>query len=103
ACPILARFSSWTFPFNANPTSAQTILDQVEMTFGPGTHTMGPLKLACNWQTDLFFAFPDRPDDWHMIASDVLEHQVCTAPPQGQPMFYCRVADHTVAQTNSNY
>ncbi|NNM83771.1 hypothetical protein HKL94_00945, partial [Candidatus Parcubacteria bacterium] len=53
-CPVELSFSSYNLPNGTiYPLTKQVLYDNITNTYAPGTHTVGPLKLACNWQTDL--------------------------------------------------
>ncbi len=54
ACPIKVSFSSYTFASTIVPYDQQILVDNITATYGPGTYSIGPLKLECNWQTDLY-------------------------------------------------
>ena len=54
ACPIKVSFSSYTFASTIVPYDKQILVDNITATYGPGTYSIGPLKLECNWQTDLY-------------------------------------------------
>lgn len=90
-CPVKASFTSYEHQGTVRPFEDQTLTDNITDIYGPGTHAIGPLKLACNWQTDLYLGellYP-LPPSGHtpsrvLLAYDHVEHQVCQPPPPAQ-------------------
>lgn len=51
-------FSSYSHNGNIFPVEDQVHIQSITDTYGPGEYVIGPLQLACNWQTDLYFGNP---------------------------------------------
>lgn len=88
ACPMKVTFASYSFDWNQMPLEDQVLLDHITDTYGPGTYDLGPLDLACNWQTDIYVGdlIAPIPHDGirsitSLLASDVLQHNDCTPKP----------------------
>ena len=89
-CPVKVSFSSYNLPDGKIlPYSHQVLYDNITNTYGPGTHNVGPLKLACNWQTDLYLGSVQTTIGQYgtqgLIAYDDLTGQTCQAPPPAPP------------------
>ncbi len=94
------------------PFENQILIDNITDTYGPGTHHIGPLELACNWQTDLYFGPVQNPISVHghtgLIAFDYVQDQVCGNPQPPvctitiSPTAVLTGATSTLAWTTSN-
>jgi uncharacterized repeat protein (TIGR01451 family) len=86
-CPTQISFSSYNLPGGSIlPFEAQQLTDNVTDTYGPGTHVVGPLKLACSWQTDVYVGGVQSTlnHDYgtkDLISFNAKENQTCTPPP----------------------
>ena len=90
ACPIKISFSSYSHKGTILPFEDQILTDNITSTYGPGTHNLGPIKLACNWQTDLYVGDTQtKLDPIHghsdLIAYDYVEKQNCDIPQVNTP------------------
>ncbi|MEO5635162.1 MAG: hypothetical protein ABIR14_01050, partial [Candidatus Paceibacterota bacterium] len=91
ACPIEVSFSSYDLPGGSMlPYENQILKDNITSTYEPGTYVIGPLELACNWQTDLYTGpvqehlLPGAGHDQTnslFITYDFAENQICTPNP----------------------
>ena len=106
-CPVEVSFSSYNLPDGKIlPYSHQVLYDNITHTYGPGTHAIGPLKLACNWQTDLYLGGVQTtvgPSGTQgLIAYDDLTGQHCSPPPP-PPAPTCTLSANPVTiQTGSS-
>jgi hypothetical protein len=86
ACPIKISFSSYSFKETIRPFDEQILVDNITDTYGPGTYHIGPIHLACKWQTDLYGGEVQtqlNPDYGHsnLIATAFNENPGCNIPP----------------------
>jgi uncharacterized repeat protein (TIGR01451 family) len=83
SCSVEVSFSSYLLPNGVVwPYSAQILNDNITNTYGPGTYNLGPLKLACSWQTDIYLGpvqtqISDQTGTVGLLAYGVLQNQVC--------------------------
>jgi len=82
ACPVRVSFSSYEHAGTIVPFEAQILTDNITDTYGPGSHEIGELDIACNWQTDLYLGNTQEhliPNVGHtdLIAYDFAENQDC--------------------------
>lgn len=87
ACPIKISFSSYTFEETVRPFDEQVLVDNITDTYGPGTHEIGPIDVACKWQSDLYGGDVQtdlNPDYGHsnLIFSIFDENADCNTPPE---------------------
>jgi peptidoglycan/xylan/chitin deacetylase (PgdA/CDA1 family) len=107
ACPMTVSFSSYQHTGTVQPYEEQVLIDNITGTYGPGTHRIGPLNLACNWQADLYYGtvLEQLGANGHgdlYIASDAKENQVCEPPPPEDPKEcpFLPTANRTVIKFN---
>ena len=81
ACPMEISFSSYSHQGTIIPLEDQILTDNVTSIYSPGTYNLGPLTLACNWQTDLYEGEVQTQlnpgGHSNLIASDYVENQDC--------------------------
>ena len=84
-CSVKVSFSSYSHNGTVRPFEDQVLIDNITDTYGPGTYHIGPLTLACNWQTDLYIGDvlehlgPNgHNDSRYLLDYDAVEDQVCT-------------------------
>lgn len=99
ACPEILTFASYEHSGTLLPYENQKLYDSISAWYGPGTHEIGPLKIACNFQTDLYFgsvvttwpsqgaiAIPGPGVGGSIyIAANAVEHQQCNHTPPPPP------------------
>jgi hypothetical protein len=99
ACPVKVSFSSYEHEGTLTPFENQILKDNITDTYGPGTHNIGELDLACNWQTDLYMGEVQEhliKDVGHtdLIDFDYVENQDCT--PENLPPTVDAGPDQTI-------
>lgn len=103
ACPEIITFASYDHNGTLLPYENQRLHDSITAWYGPGTHEIGPLKITCNFQTDLYFG--SVINTWPsqgaivipgpgvggsiFIAANAVEHQTCTTPTPPNPPPTC--------------
>ena len=105
ACPEIITFASYQHNGTILPYEDQKLFDFISAWYGPGTHQIGPLKIACNFQTDLYFGnvVPVWPSLGAIVipgpgvggsvymAANAVEHQVCAPPPSSSDKLSCSI------------
>lgn len=86
ACPVKISFSSYTFKETIRPFDEQVLVDNITAVYGPGTHEIGPINVACKWQSDIYGGDVQtnlNPDYGHsnLIFSIFDENPGCNTPP----------------------
>ena len=106
ACPEIITFASYQHNGTLLPYEDQKLFDYISAWYGPGTHQIGPLRIACNFQTDLYFGSVVSvwPKEGAIvipgpgvggsvyIAANAVEHQVCAPPPSSSDKLSCSIA-----------
>ncbi|MFA6270094.1 MAG: immunoglobulin-like domain-containing protein, partial [Candidatus Paceibacterota bacterium] len=89
ACPVKVSFSSYSHAGTIQPFDAQVLIENITQTYGPGTYNVGPIKLECNWQTDLYLGEVQYPlsagGHTGLIDADYVEHQNCNPTQTNTP------------------
>jgi hypothetical protein len=94
SCPLKISFSSYSHNGTILPFENQVLFDNITNTYGPGTYHIGPLALACNWQTDLYAGDVQTHlnpvyGTANYIQAQYVEHQICSTPPPPPPPQSC--------------
>lgn len=80
--PCTVTFSSYEHDGDLVPFPSQILVDTVTVTYDTtGPKGLGPLNLACNWQTDLYIGPLQYPlqsnGHYNLLAFDYVLNQVC--------------------------